>query len=163
MLKHLVPIVAATLLLLIVWASAVPLFHWFGVEEPTQSFEEHRAKWQSLGMDSYEFVIEKKCFCGPPGNIPIKVVVRDSLNIAAYDSREPFDQTADKIDAVPDSVPALFILLATAASGDSTFSASFDDDFGFPNLITIDAASDTGSGETVWTVKQFREMPDLTQ
>lgn len=163
MLKHLVPIVAATLLLLIVWASAVPLFHWFEADEPTQSFEEHQAKWQSLGIDSYEFVIEKKCFCGPPGNIPIKILVRDSLNIAAYDSREAFDGDADKIDGIADSVPALFDLLATAASGDATFSASFDADFGFPNRIVIDSASGANGGETVWTVRQFREAPELTQ
>lgn len=163
MLKHLVPIVAATLLLLIVWAAAVPLFHWFEIDEPTQNFEEHRAKWQSLGIDSYEFVVEKKCFCGPPGNMLIKVVVRDSLNIAAYDSREAFDRNADKVEGVPVSVPALFDLLVTVASGDSTFSASFNADFGFPNLITIDSASGADSGEILWTVTQFRETPDPTQ
>ena len=163
MLKHLVPIVAATLLLLIIWASAVPLFHWFDADEPTQSFEEHRENWLSLGIDSYEFVIEKKCFCGPPGNMPIKIVVRDSLNIAAYDSRQAFDRNADKIDGVPDSVPALFELLATTASSEATFSTSFDAEFGFPNLITIDSASGADSGETRWTVKQFREVPDPTQ
>lgn len=160
MLKHLVPIVAATLLLLIVWASSVPLFHWFGAEEPTQRFAEHREKWLNIGIDSYEFVIEKKCFCGPPGNIPIKMIVRDSLNVAAYDNRSTFDSTADKIEGIPDSVPALFELLANTASGDAKLSASFDADFGFPNRIAIEPASAADNGEVIWAVSQFRETPD---
>lgn len=154
MLKHLVPIVAATLLLLIVWASSVPLFHWFGVEDATESIEQHMADWRELGIDSYEFVIRKECFCGPPGNIPVRVVVRDSLNIAAYDARTSINPTVDRIDGIPHSVPELFELARSASTTTANQAEIiFDDVFSYPAKITFDSNSDD---QISYSVSQFQ-------
>ena len=97
MLKHLIPIAAAALLLLIVLAGAVPLYHWFEIEDATDIVDINENLWRELGIDSYEFVVTKNCDCGPPGNIPVRVVVRDSLTIAVHDARSSIDPSVDRI------------------------------------------------------------------
>jgi hypothetical protein len=156
MLKHLVPIAAAALLLLIVLAGSIPLYHWFEIDDATDVVDLNEELWRDLGIDSYEFVIRKDCDCGPPGNMPVRIVVRDSLTIAAYDSRSSFDSSVDRIEGLPDSVADLFALVR-AASVDvaSRVEVSYDPQFGFPVQITTRPDS---VKETSYSISQFQEI-----
>ena len=143
MLKHLVPIVAATLLLLIVWASSVPLFHWFEIDDVPDEIAQKQAQWRDLGIDSYEYVVRKICICGPPGNIPVRIIVRDSRNIAAFDDRSSHDPSSDRIDGVPHTVPELFELARSAnADPRAQVVVGYDRQFGFPDRIQLSPDSD---------------------
>ncbi len=161
MLKHLVPIVAATLLLLIVWASAVPLFHWFQIGDSQEELLENQAKWQRQGVDSYEYIVRKSCFCGPPGNIPVKIVVRDSLNIAAFDNRTTYDPAVDKIEGLPQSIPALFDLVRlSSASQPDSFEVEYNETFGFPESVRIDSKRQAVDDEVSFVVQAFRVIDE---
>lgn len=161
MLKHLLPIVAATLLLLIVFASAIPLFHWFQLDdlpEGAGQLAERREQWRASGTESYEFVIQKDCSCAFPGNVPVRMVVRDSLNIAAYDSRQVYDPRADKIDNMPLSVEELFALAESAAQRAELVSVSYDKSYAFPNRIELDPDTDVEGDTVTWSVNSFNEI-----
>lgn len=159
MLKHLLPIVAATLLLLIVFASAIPLFHWFQLDDTPESmaqFAQQREQWLASGTESYEFVLRKDCSCAFPGNVPIRIVVRDSLNIAAYDSRQNFDSRTDKIDNIPLSVAELFALIEDASRSSELVSVTYDETYAFPNRIVLDPDSGIAGDTVTWSVNLFR-------
>ena len=154
MLKHLVPIVAATLLLLIVWASSVPLFHWFEIGEVPDEMAQRQAQWRDLGIDSYEFVVRKNCVCGPPGNIPVRIIVRDSRNIAAFDNRSSRDPSSDRIDGVPHSIAELFELARSAdADTHTSVVVGYDQQFGFPDRIQLSPES---ADAITYSVSLFR-------
>lgn len=158
MLRHLVPIVAATLLLLIVWASAVPLFHWFVVDDGSDELAARESQWHGLSVDSYEFVVRKNCFCGPPANMPVKIIVRDSLTIAAYDPSTGNADSGDRIEGVPDSVPALFAEVESAiAAQPLTLEVEYDDTYGFPVRIQVDPGEQNSDDEYGFEVSGFRE------
>lgn len=159
MLRHLLPIVAATLLLLIVFASAIPLFHWFQLDDTTEDTVQlagHREQWSASGTESYEFILRKDCSCGFPGNVPIHIVVRDSLNIAAYDSSRDFDPRADKINDIPLSVAELFELVENAWRRSELVSVTYDESYAFPNRIVLDPDSDVTGDTVIWSVNSFR-------
>lgn len=161
MYKHLLPIVAATLLLLIVFASAIPLFHWFQLDKsPAAStqYAEYREIWRTSGTDSYQFVIRKECSCEYPGNVPIRIVVRDSLNIAAFDDRQVFDPLADKIDDVPQSMAALFELIEIASRQSELVSVNFDNTHAFPDKIVLDPDRQVEGDTVTWTVSAYSEI-----
>ena len=160
MLKHLVPIAAAALLLLIILAAAVPLYHWFEEPEPSNGLAEGIERWRSHGFDSYQFLIRKNCDCGPPGNIPIRVVVRDSLAIAVYDERTAFDPDADKIDGVPNTVAALFEMVRLGADGTAALvEVAFDELFGYPSYLRFDPDSTIAGDEFDYTIGSFEAAP----
>jgi len=157
MLKHLLPIVAATLLLLIIWASAVPLYHWFAVDDGADEFADRQAQWQGSGVESYEYIVQKNCFCGIPGNIPVQVVVRDSLTIAAYDSSTEHDPSGEKIEGLPTSIPALFnLVLSAQANNEGTVEVAYDETYGFPRRIKIDPSPRINDDEVDYRVENFR-------
>ena len=156
MLKNLVPIVAATLLVLFVLVSVVPMLHLFETDEEIDEAEAAALKWRSHGIESYEFVVTKSCVCAPPGNIPVKVVVRDYLTIAAYDSRIEFDAGRDRIEGIPHSVPDL-LALANATTHDQgvKIEAKFNDLHGYPEVISIDPNIMAEDDEIVYRIEQF--------
>lgn len=155
--KHLVPIAAAALLLLIILAAAMPLYHWFDEEETTDEFGPQLDLWRSHGIDSYEFLIRKNCDCGPPGNIPVRVIVRDSLAIAAYDERKPFDPTADRIDGLPTTIAQIFDLVRRGGDGQAMLIAvQYDEQFGFPYYLQLDPDATVAGDEFDYTVGMFK-------
>ena len=161
MLRHLVPIAAAALLLLIILAAAVPLYHWFEEPEPSPELPEYMALWRSHGFDSYRFLIRKNCDCGPPGNIPVRVVVRDSLAIAVYDERMPFDPDAEKIDGIPNTVAALFEIVRLGADGSATLTdVEYDVHFGYPNYLRFDPDGGIAGDEFDYTIGSFEATPE---
>ena len=164
MLKNLVPIVAATLLVLFVLVSVVPMLHLFETEDAVDEVAVAQMKWQAHAVESYEFVITKYCACDPPGNIPVKIVVRDYLTIAAYDSRLAFDAGRERIDDIPQSVTDLFDLLNVQLNGQSAVvNVEFDDDYGFPVNIELDSDATNDGGEITYSIEHFRvgESPAL--
>lgn len=161
MLKHLVPIVAATLLLLIIWASAVPLFHWFQTDEPDFNISGFQEQWNASGLDGYEFVIEKSCRCDYPANVPVRIVVRDGLNIAAYDNRQPYDPVADKIDNIPRTMPDIFRLLHAANDRGDLTRAEFDGDSGIPVTFELDPDKAIREDEVHYEVSGFRSSRSI--
>ena len=160
MLKHLVPIAAAALLLLIILAAAVPLYHWFDEPEPANDLADMVELWRSHGIDSYQFLIRKNCNCGPPGNIPVRVIVRDSLAIAAYDDRTTHDPGAEKIDGIPTTIAALFDIVRLGGDGTANLmSAEYDERFGFPNYLLFDPDSEIDGDEFDYTIASFAATP----
>lgn len=148
MLKNLIPIVAACLLLLVVWASSIPLFHWFEASDEPDVFAENLQTWRDHNIESYEYVVLKVCDCPSPANTPIKMVVRDYLNIAAYD-----DPTAN--ETLPRTIPEVFDLLQTGPAAATSVLVDYDEAYGFPQRIV------TGSGpdQVTYTVSDFKVVP----
>jgi len=156
MLKNLVPIVAATLLVLFVLVSVVPMLHLFEADEEVDEIVAAELKWQSHAIESYEFIVTKLCVCEPPANIPVRVVVRDYLTIAAYDSRATFDASLDRLEGMPHSVADLLVLAdSTEYSQGVTVQAEFNDLYGYPEIISIDPNIARGGDEIIYRVEQF--------
>jgi hypothetical protein len=159
MLKHLLPIVAATLLLLIIWASAIPLFHWFSVDDGSDLLAERESQWSSHNVDSYEYTVKKSCFCGAPGNIPVTVVVRDSRTIAAFDATTANNPGGDRVEGIPAAVPALFgIVQAAIEAQPASLEVVYDEVYGFPLHIRIDPSEHIVDDEISYQVDSFRVL-----
>ena len=145
MLKNLVPIVAACLLLLVVWASSIPLFHWFEADSEPDVYAENLQKWRDHSLETYEYVVLKTCDCPPPANTPVRMVVRDYLNIAAYED-------PNAIETMPRTINELFDLVQPDGSNLSPTQVEYDQSFGFPWRIVMGSEAD----EVTYTVSDFK-------
>lgn len=154
MLKHLGPIVATALVVLILLAASMPLMHWYEMDRRYSAFETGEAVWLGHRIADYEFTIQKNCICAPPAGIPIRVIVRRGLMIDAFDRRNPNE--AIEMDNIPDTIAALFDeVYATIESGPDAISVDYDERYGFPAVVEIDPYLDYADDEISYRVVDF--------
>lgn len=161
MLKHLGPIVATALVILILLAAAMPLMHWYEMERRWAAFDSNRALWESHRITDYDFTIRMSCFCEPPAGVPIRVIVRRGRMIDAFDSRNPNAGAGVDMGDIPDTIMALFDeLYSRIEAGPDAVEIDYDDEFGFPAAIMIDEFLDYDDDEVSYEISDF-EAVDL--
>lgn len=157
MLKHLGPIVATALVVLILLATSMPLMHWYEMERRWSGFEDNQALWESHRITDYEYTIQMDCLCEPPAGIPIRVVVRGGRTVDAFDSRNP-DAGIIDMQGIPDTIPALFDEIHTSLeSGPDVIEVRYDGVYGYPAAVTIDEFLDYDDDQITYSVSDFED------
>ena len=100
--------------------------------------EIHQARWQSLGPASYEYAVQRMCFCAPASLGPVRVRVENGevVERVYVDSGTP---VAGDLATVFPSVDGLFDVLRSAIDRDADrIDVTYDPDLGVPIDFYID-------------------------
>lgn len=108
------------------------------ITNTTAELETHRKIWQAQNISDYEYTFNKMCFCPPPANVPVKVLVKNnSVNrIFNLETNQPIDN--------PDltfyqSIDRLFEFIEEAIQkGADKIDVNYDKNLGYPISISID-------------------------
>jgi hypothetical protein len=106
-------------------------------DDERERLEANRAQWRSQGVDSYEFVLRRLCFCGG-GTSPAKVVVRNGqrLSVSDLETGEPVPEMFAQYYLTVDE---LFDFVADAISRKAhRIDVTYDATWGYPTKISID-------------------------
>lgn len=98
-------------------------------------FRAHRTLWRAQGLDDYDFVLRRACFCPPALSYPTRVEVRDGAVVAAtgIESGEPVP-----VEDVP-TIDDLFDIIESALDDDwELVEVTYDPELGFPAAATLD-------------------------
>ncbi len=120
--------------------------------------ERSRLLWSTVEPDSYEYVLERICFCGEEARGPVRVRVENgSIDELRYTMPDlPVDSSLWSL--FPD-VDGLFDLLENALDRDAAqIDAIFDPDWGIPVDLFIDYSREIADEEVGFVV---RELPSL--
>lgn len=110
----------------------------------------NQALWQSKGIDDYDITIEQQCFC-PSQQYEITVVdgIVNGVTVDGMPVRP------DQMRAQPKTVPELFALVA-GLSPEAASTVSYDEEFGYPALISVDPIPNAIDDEYTVVVHAFR-------
>lgn len=120
--------------------------------EVLTDLEMARERWENARPSSYEFAVERMCFCGPESRGPVRLRVQGltAVERVYVDSGAPV--RAEMADGFP-TVDGLFDMLASAVAGDAhEVRATYDPVLGVPIDFWIDYwefAADDEQGMTV--------------
>lgn len=109
----------------------------FGPEtERLRVIDENRELWERQAMDTYQYSVERICFCGLAGPVRVTVVDGVATGRVFVMSGDPVPQ--EQADWYP-TVDGLFVILFDAAQRNAhDIEATYDPDTGVPLDIFID-------------------------
>lgn len=119
-------------------------------EQALRQLAANQALWQSKGIDDYVITIEQQCFC--PSN-QYEITVRDGVVTGVTVDGLPV--RPDQMRAQPKTVPELFALLA-ALPAEAAATVSYDAEFGYPGVISVDPIPNAIDDEYTVVVHAFR-------
>jgi len=100
--------------------------------------EQNRSLWQQLGPASYQYGVQRLCFCGPDAIGPVRVTVQNgTVTSRVYtDSNDP---VATNLEELFPDVEGLFDVLIDAVERDAAdISVTWDSTTGLPSEFFID-------------------------
>jgi hypothetical protein len=110
------------------------------------SLEAARARWRTLGSQSYSYEVNRSCFCLLGGR-QMTVTVQAGAVTAAEFQDSGADVEAALLSYVP-TVADLFDLIEDALDRKASyFSAVYDPSYGYPTRIEIDYSSSAADDE----------------
>lgn len=111
-----------------------------------------RALWASQGIRSYEFTIERQCYCPEDWRGPFDVsVIGGAPALVTYQGHGALD---DRVADLPKTMEAAFdLVLANVATEPDVV---YDDRFGFPLRIALDPVKDTIDDEVTYVISNFQ-------
>jgi hypothetical protein len=103
--------------------------------------------WQRAGVASYEYAVERLCFCTPEGRGPVRVRVENGV-VTQRTYVGSGDPVPGPLAELFPSVEGLFDILAEAiASGAHSVRATYDPDLGVPLDFWIDYSEQVADEE----------------
>lgn len=150
LLRHLVPLAATVLVVLVLLAGTIPLLHWFRIESQAQALEDNLAVWDAWSPGDYAYTVTRHCDCARPGNVPVRVTVR---NYATLDVRSAAGATAADVPA--DMLAAFDLVAAAIASRPGSLAVEWDERYGYPREIRIDPNASFEGDEYTWEISEF--------
>ena len=126
-------------------------------DDETERLEESRGKWRSQGIDDYEFVLRRLCFCGG-GTNPARVVVRDGLRLSVTDTTtgEPIPAQFAQYYL---TVEELFDFIADAIERRAhSIDVEYHAAFGYPTSIRIDYIENAIDEEMAFEAGNLRPL-----
>ena len=150
--RHLIAAVAILLpLLLAASCDGRPLLPSAGT---TRDLAEARAKWRAQRLSSYEYTLQRLCFCGETR--PMRVTVANGRVQSVRPEGELLPITGPEAEWYP-SVEGLFDVVARAlAIPAHLVDVEFDRDRGFPHSIAIDYWVNVADDEISYLVRDIR-------
>lgn len=150
MLKHLGPIVATALVVLILLAASVPLMHWFAAEGRQARFDESLAKWQDHSITGYEFTLSAEGSGVSSGPYTVIVSPGGGVELRGAGSL-PSD--------LPATVEALFDRVAAAIEETGGYiDVAYDADYGYPERAVFEIEGEDGGTERTLQITYFRPL-----
>lgn len=118
-----------------------------------------RARWESKNLDSYSYILELQCFCGPSADLrPVLVTVQDgTVASVQYYHENPAQRTpaSATIFGPYDTVDELFEIVEDAIEQDAdVLQVGYDAEYGFPNAVNLDLQAG-GSEQVLFFVTSF--------
>ena len=114
-----------------------------------------RAKWESQGIDTYEYRFSNACECLPETSGPIIITV---VNDEVTATRRPEDAAGlPPRDGGPaPTIPELFETVQSAIhEGADSITVEYDEEFGFPTQLYIDWDAGLADEETIYTAGEL--------
>jgi len=119
----------------------------------------NRAKWESSGIDDYEFHLRVGCFCPPNIVFPVVIKVQNGVAISKEFAREPKEVTTDFFDRA-DTIDKLFGIIQDAIdAGADNLTVEYDATYGYPMSINIDPIKTAIDEEIAYFVEAFIPAP----
>ena len=121
------------------------------------ALEGAQRKWQDRGYTSYEFRVQRSCFCAPPATAPLLVRVQDgqAVSVTNADTGAPATPTI----GMPLTVDALFAIVDDAIDREAaTLTVTYDDALGYPLNIAIDYDQRIADEEAYYTASGLRPL-----
>ena len=116
---------------------------------------EARERWRAQGIDSYEFVLRRLCFCGG-GIEPATVVVRNGMRISVTVVATGEPVPAPFAEYYP-TVEGLFGFIEDAIDRRAhSITAVYDAQMGFPTSIRVDYDENTIDEEMAFEASSLR-------
>lgn len=140
---------AALVLLVLIACSVSPL----GVSR--DELRDAETRWRLSAIASYDFVVQRGCFCGPAVTRPVTAQVRDGAFAAlVYADSGTAADTSLFTDVL--TVDRLHGLIERAlAQSPAAFSAVYDPFFGYPTRLVVDPNAAIADDELTITVTGF--------
>ena len=130
LLRHLTPIAATALVLLILLATTLPLMQWWTEQGAIALLDRNRELWRSHEISNYDLSLEQQCDCAGAGRY--RVTVRSGAVVAAVDDsgREP------PLASFPSTIEAVFDeAQRRIAANPEHLSIGYDEIYGFPRRL----------------------------
>lgn len=103
-----------------------------------ETLAEARARWQSMGIESYQVTVQQSCFCLQEFVQPLRVTVREQQVQSVAGLAQPLTQ-ADQLDRSRLTVEGLFAFIASAQGRDvERLDVHYHPHYGYPTEITYD-------------------------
>jgi hypothetical protein len=119
------------------------------------ALDEKRANWESNRPPAYQYIVRRRCFCGTDFVTPYLVVEKNGRRTAEYlgaiNSGGSPTGPAD-----PDWLDELFTIARDATKENQHVVMSFDDKYGFPNLVAV--GDDCIDCRTSYSITNFKAI-----
>jgi Family of unknown function (DUF6174) len=118
-----------------------------------------QARWQSAGISSYDFDLQRVCYCVSEATGPVTISVRNGsfTAIVTTDSGTAVDSLLFQDYLTMDRVFATTRRFLDARP--ASFTASYDAAFGFPTRVTVDPIAQAVDDELTYAVLALRPIP----
>ena len=114
---------------------------------PGSELDKQRGDWVALATNSYSFVYRRSCFCPPPDNQSVRIVVFEDqvVSVTATSTGEEIDGT--DLESWP-TINALFDYVERAIDeGADELTVEYHAEWFYPTLISIDWLRDAVDDE----------------
>ncbi|GBF80285.1 lipoprotein [Aphanothece sacrum FPU1] len=113
----------------------------------------NRQLWRLQNINNYQFTYQQQCFCVAPGNIPLKVAVKNDKITQVVDLKT--NQTIPNL-GFPKTIDQLFQILEKAIQSKADeISVTYDSTLGYPTKIAIDYQKILADEETNYLAKDL--------
>jgi hypothetical protein len=114
--------------------------------------------WKDQGLRSYDFTLERQCFCPEDWRGPVNIQVRNGATVSVTYVSSGAAVTEDKFDNA-DTIDKLFTMLKNAYAGKGDFEQKADTvnviynaQMGYPTTFFIDVSQTIADEEQGYTV-----------
>ena len=143
------------LVLILVAGSGCSVFTDSEPDQLQKDLNQNREAWESLGLQNYQLIQRKTCFCGPPANRFTRLEIRDGELVAATDveTGEPVPEDR-RIEFR--SVGTLFDLIQDAIDRNAaSLIVGYHRELGYPTEVFIDYQANVADEELGYEITQL--------
>ena len=123
--------------------------------------ERNEKLWQSQNLTSYDFTLERQCFCPEDWRGPVDITVRNGKVTSVTYVSNGQTATAEKFGDV-DTIDELFGVIRDAYEGKNTFdqkaetvNVTYHPEMGYPLTIYIDVSQMMADEEQGYTIEEL--------
>jgi hypothetical protein len=120
-----------------------------------EALEEAEQAWRRQGFTSYEFRVQRICFCIPTGALIVRVQEGRPVSVTNAETGE----IVNPDPFVPVTVEGLFAVVEDAIDRDARrLDVDYDDAFGYPRTIDIDFRTEVADDEIFYQASDLRQL-----
>ena len=127
----------------------------------TGELAQARSLWTTKNVASYSYMLELQCFCEAAGTVRVRVTNGATSGVFYMNSSggDAAPAPAGRYDEY-DSVEDLFAFIQDAIARDaSVLQVSYEDIYGFPDLVNVDYSGRENNDQVLIIIRQFAVTP----